>query len=44
MVYVTKGLASDCPSEQSLFVGVTLLLFFIVLFFLVLSVGVVGML
>ena len=40
----SRGLTSDCPSEPSLFVGVILLLFFIVLFFLVLSVGVVGML
>ena len=40
----SKGLASDCPSEPSLFVGVILLLFLIVLFFLVLSVGVVAML
>ena len=40
----SKDLAADCPSEPSLFVGVILLLFFIVLVFLVLSVGEVGML
>ena len=40
----STGLASDCPSEPGLFVGVILLLFFIVLFFLVISPGVVGML
>ena len=40
----SKDLASDCPSGQSLFMGVILLLIFIVLFFLILSLGVAGML